>query len=49
MTVEVRAVRGRAELSAFVELPWAVYRGNRWWVPPLRREVEELLRRSQRR
>ena len=33
--VEVRPVRSRSELSAFVRLPWRLYRGSANWVPPL--------------
>jgi hypothetical protein len=33
--VEVRAVRGRRELDAFIRLPWRLYRGAPNWVPPL--------------
>ena len=33
--VEVRPVRGRSELSAFIRLPWSLYRSTPQWVPPL--------------
>jgi len=33
--IEVRAVRGRRELSEFIRLPWRLYRGVANWVPPL--------------
>src|SRR5262249_41065322 len=33
--VEVRPVRGRGELNAFVKLPWRLYEGIDNWVPPL--------------
>jgi GNAT superfamily N-acetyltransferase len=33
--VEVRPVRTRRELRAFVRLPWRLYRGVANWVPPL--------------
>ena len=36
--IEVREVRGRGDLEAFVCFPWQVYRGDRNWVPPLIRE-----------
>ena len=41
--LEIRPVRGRAEFSAFLELPWRLYRGDPNWVPPLRSSVRELL------
>lgn len=31
----VRPVRGRHELSAFIKLPWRLYRGEQRWVAPL--------------
>jgi hypothetical protein len=43
MAVTVRPVRGERELAAFVELPWQVYRDSPYWVPPLRRDVREVL------
>jgi GNAT superfamily N-acetyltransferase len=33
--VEVRPVRSRRELHAFIRLPWQVYRASANWVPPL--------------
>ncbi len=33
--VEVRPVRNRRELRAFIRLPWRLYRGSANWVPPL--------------
>ncbi|MBI4859596.1 MAG: acyl-CoA N-acyltransferase [Candidatus Riflebacteria bacterium] len=41
--VEVAPVRGRADLTAFVELPWALYKGDPSWVPPIRSDVSTLL------
>jgi GNAT superfamily N-acetyltransferase len=35
MSVTVREVRGRMDLSRFVRFPFRLYRGNRYWVPPL--------------
>jgi ribosomal protein S18 acetylase RimI-like enzyme len=32
---EVRPVRGRRELQAFIRLPWRLYRDSAEWVPPL--------------
>lgn len=32
---EVRPVRGRSELQAFIRLPWRLYRDSAEWVPPL--------------
>jgi GNAT superfamily N-acetyltransferase len=33
--LEVRPVRTRRELRAFIALPWRLYRGSANWVPPL--------------
>jgi GNAT superfamily N-acetyltransferase len=45
-TVEVRPVSGRRELSAFIRLPWRLYRDQANWVPPL---VSERKRHLDRR
>ena len=42
-TIEVRAVTGRADLDRFIKLPWALYRNDPNWVPPLISEVREIL------
>ena len=44
--IDVAAVNGKTELRAFVELPYRLYQGDRWWVPPLRIAVKELLDRE---
>jgi GNAT superfamily N-acetyltransferase len=33
--VDVRPVRSRRELAAFIRLPWRLYRASPQWVPPL--------------
>jgi hypothetical protein len=38
----VEAERGR-EHRRFLDLPWDIYRGDPWWVPPLKSEVAGLL------
>jgi len=40
--VTVTPVGGRADLDAFIRLPWRIYRGNPNWVPPLLRLQGEL-------
>src|SRR5581483_10153696 len=35
MALEIRPVVGKRELSAFIKLPWRLYRNERNWVPPL--------------
>jgi GNAT superfamily N-acetyltransferase len=44
--VEVVAVGEKSELKEFIELPYTLYRDNRFWVPPLRIAVKELLDRK---
>ena len=41
--VEVVPVRRRAEMKAFIDLPWEIYRGDPNWVPPLKSEISRLL------
>ncbi|MBV9165931.1 MAG: GNAT family N-acetyltransferase [Solirubrobacterales bacterium] len=43
---EVRPVRGRRELQAFIRLPWRLYRGHANWVPPLLSERKRHLDRG---
>ncbi len=38
----VTPVAGRADLDAFIRLPWQIYQGNPNWVPPLLRLQHEL-------
>lgn len=41
--ITVRPVRGRRERTAFVRLPWSLYRDDPCWVPPLKASVRQLL------
>jgi hypothetical protein len=43
--VEIRPVRSRRELVAFIKLPWRLYRGEPNWVPPLLMDVKKRLDR----
>ena len=45
-TLRVEAVAGRADLRAFLRLPWRIYREDPNWVPPLLVEQRRLLDRS---
>lgn len=40
--IKVIPVKTEKELKDFVELPYRLYKNNRYWVPPLRREVYNL-------
>lgn len=39
----VKPVETRRERKSFIELPWRLYRGDENWIPPLRRNLEELV------
>jgi hypothetical protein len=39
----ITPVSGKADLKAFVDLPWAIYADDANWVPPLKDEVHGLL------
>jgi len=41
--VQVVPVRGRRLLRKFIDLPYRLYRDNPYWVPPLRRDVAQIL------
>lgn len=41
--IEIRPVETKADLDAFVRLPWSLYRNDPQWVPPLISEVKGLL------
>jgi GNAT superfamily N-acetyltransferase len=43
--IEVRPASGRGEHSAFIRLPWRLYRGQANWVPPLLSERKRHLNR----
>ncbi|HID95329.1 MAG TPA: N-acetyltransferase [Candidatus Latescibacteria bacterium] len=40
--VRVHAIKGKKDLHDFIMLPWKVYHGDRFWVPPLVREQKDL-------
>ncbi|MFZ2997654.1 N-acetyltransferase [Sphingobium sp.] len=39
----ITPVSGKADLKAFIDLPWRIYADDPNWVPPLKAEVKELL------
>ncbi len=41
--IRVEPVRSKRDRREFVELPFRLYREDRYWVPPLRRDVYELI------
>jgi hypothetical protein len=42
-SVQIREVSTPRDLADFVELPFRLYKGNRCWVPPLRKDVRDLV------
>lgn len=46
MALEVVAAESKQALKEFVEFPYSLYRGDPYWVPPLRIAVKELLDRK---
>lgn len=42
-SIEIIRVEKSAELSAFIEVPWNVYRGDPNWAPPIKKYVRKLL------
>src|SRR3954469_3365595 len=46
MAVQVEPVRSRRELNAFIKLPFRLYAGERYWVPPIIADRKRFLDRS---
>jgi GNAT superfamily N-acetyltransferase len=46
MTLEVRPVATKRDLTAFIKLPWRLYRKEPNWVPPLLMDVKKRLDRK---
>ena len=44
--VDVVPVQSHADLKAFINLPWAIYRNDPYWVPLLRRDLKKRLDKS---
>jgi len=43
MTLEIVPAESGKEFRQFVDLPWEIYRGDPYWVPPLKSDVRSLL------
>ena len=41
--IEIREVESSSDLKRFIDFPYRLYHDDPWWVPPLKREVKELL------
>lgn len=44
--IDVAAVRGKADLKAFIDLPYRLYSDDPLWVPPLRMDIKDQLNRK---
>ena len=47
LEIDVTPVQSPTDLKAFIDLPWAIYRNNPHWVPPLRRDLKKRFDQSQ--
>lgn len=43
MTLKIIDAESGQALKQFINLPWSIYRDDPYWVPPLKRDVRELL------
>ena len=43
MSLEIVPAQSGKEFRQFVDLPWEIYRGDPYWVPPLKSDVRSLL------
>jgi len=41
--MEIVQVKDRSDLEEFIKIPWKIYEGNPYWVPPLVKEQEKVL------
>lgn len=41
--IEIQTITSSKDWKRFVDLPWSLYRGNPYWVPPLRIAVRDVL------
>jgi GNAT superfamily N-acetyltransferase len=46
VSLEIRPVASKRDLRAFIRLPWAIYRNEPKWVPPLLMDVKKRLNRD---
>ncbi|MCK4532721.1 hypothetical protein KAU39_02955 [bacterium] len=41
--INIKVVESKKDLKKFLKFPWKIYRDNSYWVPPLMKEVKNLL------
>ena len=46
MKTEIKPVRTKKELKAFIRLPWKIYKNDPHWVPPLIMDMKNILNRE---
>ena len=44
--IDITPVQSQADLKAFINLPWTIYRNDPYWVPPLRSDLKKRLDKS---
>jgi GNAT superfamily N-acetyltransferase len=44
--VQVAEVTSKADLETFINVPWTIYQGDPYWIPPLRFERRDMLNRD---
>ena len=43
MAVNIRKVENKKDLMKFINFPWEIYKGDKYWVPPLIIDRKKLL------
>jgi hypothetical protein len=43
MEIDIKPVKGKKELTEFIKLPWKIYKGDPYWVPPLISDMKKIL------
>ena len=46
MSLTVAPVRTKTDMKKFLELPWKIYKENKYWVPPLLNDLRDTLDRN---
>ena len=43
MAVIIKKVESEKEMKDFIDLPWSIYKGNKYWIPNLKSEYRKML------
>lgn len=46
MKVNVTSVRTKSDLKEFIKLPWQIYKGDPYWVPPLIMDMKKMFNKT---